>query len=60
VNGKTLGIILIVAGIGSVIAGIVLKRVFAMGEFVFAFHGVGGLLLVIGISMAVLGKSEKK
>ena len=58
-KGKTIGIILIVLGFASVITGIVLKRGFGMAQYVFVFHGLAGLLLVVGASMLFLGKGEK-
>ena len=56
---RTVGIILIVLGLAAIAAGIILKRMLALGEYLFVFHSLGGLLLVIGISVFVLGKKEK-
>jgi hypothetical protein len=58
VKAKLIGKLLIVAGIVAIIAGIVAKRGLHMVESVGLFHGIGGLLLVIGASIFFLSKGE--
>jgi hypothetical protein len=58
VKGKTLGIILIIAALALIATGIMMKRMFAMGQYLIIFHGLGGLLLVTGAGMLFLKKEE--
>jgi hypothetical protein len=52
---RLIGALLLAFGLGAIAAGIVLKRMFAMGQYLFSLHVTGGLLLAVGISMLSLG-----
>lgn len=50
-----IGGILIVLALSCIVAGIVLKRTMAMGDYLPIFHGTGGILLLVGIGTLFLG-----
>ena len=46
---------MLTSGLGAIVGGIILKRVFAMGQYLLTLHIMGGLLLTVGISVLSLG-----
>jgi len=56
---RNLGIILAAIGLIAIAAGIVLKRLFAMGQYLFILHVVGGPMLVLGLCLLFLSKETE-
>lgn len=59
-KSKVPGIIAIVVALGLIATGIIVKRQLNMPQYLIIFHGLGGLLLVTGISLLVLGRQSKE
>ncbi len=56
---KRNAIILLIAGLVLIVAGIVFKRTMDMGRYLAIFHGVGGLSMAIGFCMWLLAGEKK-
>ncbi|MFY9223419.1 MAG: hypothetical protein WAQ98_12170 [Blastocatellia bacterium] len=57
---KTPGIIAIVLALALIATGIIIKRTLGMPQYLIIFHGLGGLLLVTGISLLFIGRKGKE
>lgn len=58
-KSKVPGIVVLIIGLGLITTGIVAKRALNMPEYLIVFHSLGGLSLVIGISLLFLGRQNK-
>ncbi|MBI4457071.1 MAG: hypothetical protein HY644_14410 [Acidobacteria bacterium] len=56
---KKWGWFLFILGFLCILAGIVAKRVFAVGEYLVAFHIVGGILIITGGMLALSDRAER-
>jgi hypothetical protein len=55
-----LGIFLIFLGLGAIAAGIILKRLLSMGEYLHVLHTMGGLLMATGACAFFIAREKAK
>lgn len=59
-KSKVPGILAIFTAVALIAAGIIVKRVLNMPQYLILFHISGGVLLVTGISLLFLGRQNKE